>query len=165
MRRGMTNPPFDTSKIIAEVAAKHGMTVDVMLANKNGRSPHHVSRARMEAAYRLRTDGNLSFPAIGKIIGLDHTTIIHSVRKVHMHLKQGGEWLPIAPKDRKARARAKKAKPKTPYKKVIRAYHTESARAARINALWRESGIDAKARVERDGDQFVIRSSLLMVAA
>jgi len=41
-----------------------------------------VARARMIAMFLLRNCSNLSFPEIGRIVGRDHSTVIHGVNQV-----------------------------------------------------------------------------------
>jgi hypothetical protein len=66
--------------IIATSAAGCGVTPEDIL----GRSRvAPVVRARMAAAYLIRTQTTLSLPRIGGVMGgRDHTTILHSVRAV-----------------------------------------------------------------------------------
>jgi len=48
-----------------------------------------VSEARQVAIYLIRHLTNLSLPDIGKEFGRDHSTIIHSIRKVEVALNAG----------------------------------------------------------------------------
>jgi chromosomal replication initiator protein len=45
----------------------------------------HIADARHVAAWLLRETG-LSYPSIGKVLERDHTTIMHSVRKVEREI-------------------------------------------------------------------------------
>lgn len=69
--------PRNRQRIIAEVAAKHDLTVTSL---KGERRTRPFVRARQEAFYRLRAELRLSFPQIGAIFDRDHTTVLHGVR-------------------------------------------------------------------------------------
>jgi hypothetical protein len=67
------------SKIIFEVAEKHGLTI-ADLKGEGRKVP--VAIARQEAFWRLRTELGLSYPRIGTIFnGRDHSTVIHGIRR------------------------------------------------------------------------------------
>lgn len=66
--------------IIRIVAAKHGVSVTDI---KSQTRTLHIVEARHEAmalVYQLRPD--LSLPAIGRVFGRDHTTVLHAARKL-----------------------------------------------------------------------------------
>lgn len=65
------------SNIIGVVARDHKIPVDVLLSGNRQRP---VTAARADACVRLRNLG-MSYPAIGKALDLDHTTVIHHVRR------------------------------------------------------------------------------------
>ena len=52
-----------------------------------------TAEARQMAIYLIRKLTNLSLPDIGKEFGRDHSTILHSIRKVEMELKKGNTTL------------------------------------------------------------------------
>lgn len=81
------------SRIIAEVAARHGLKVAVLL----GRSRRaEAVLARHEAMYELRRQVGLSYPDIGCRMRRDHTTVLHGVRK---HAQAHGLALPTPYED------------------------------------------------------------------
>jgi chromosomal replication initiation ATPase DnaA len=63
-------------EIVAEVAERHGLTVDRILTKCPRR---HFSWARQEAAYRLREAGRWSFLNIAAVLNQNHTTVVYSV--------------------------------------------------------------------------------------
>lgn len=74
--------------IIKEVADKHGLMFSYMFVRARNAK---LILARQEAFYRLRTELKLSFPRIGRIFhGMDHTTILHGVRKHEERMKDNG---------------------------------------------------------------------------
>ena len=64
--------------ILARACALYGADTDAVL--RGSRKLQDV-RARQAASWMLRRNG-LSFPQIGSILGVDHTTVLHSCRKV-----------------------------------------------------------------------------------
>lgn len=74
-------------KIIAEVAEKHHVSIQDITSR---RRDHPSVLARQEAAWRIRHETPLSLPNIGKRLGgLDHTTILYSVRKHQSRIDAG----------------------------------------------------------------------------
>lgn len=67
------------SEILREVAAKHGLSVDVLLARCAQRA---YAWPRQEAMYRVFTEcPHISYPEAGRRMGgRDHTTILEGVR-------------------------------------------------------------------------------------
>lgn len=65
-------------RIILETAIKHNMTPTEMLSAHRAK---RLVRARHEAMYRIKTETTMSFPAIGRRLGIDHTTVIYGVQK------------------------------------------------------------------------------------
>lgn len=64
--------------IAEEVANRHGLTLDEMLAKTQR---HHIAHVRQEAMWEMRRRTNLSLPQIARILKLkDHTTIWHGVQ-------------------------------------------------------------------------------------
>jgi len=72
IRRGPT-----MAQIAAEVAAKHGLTVEELRGPARG---FKVAHPRQEAMARMRAETSQSLTAIGRYFGRDHTTVMHGVR-------------------------------------------------------------------------------------
>lgn len=78
-RRSYKLKQFEKAReIILEVAINRKVTEAQILGRRRDR---HIVVARHEACYRIRSELRLSLPDIGKIMGRDHTTILHGVRK------------------------------------------------------------------------------------
>lgn len=60
------------------VAVRHAVSVKDIMGH---RKPHQVIAARHELAYLMHTHMDMSYPAIGRRMGRDHSTVINSVRK------------------------------------------------------------------------------------
>ena len=58
-----------------------------------------TAEARQVAMYLIRQLTNLSLPEIGREFGRDHSTVIHSIRKVEMSLKDPSSPLQSAVRD------------------------------------------------------------------
>lgn len=72
-------PNYTWKRILHEVAEKHNISVQDMVSSK--RTAHFVL-ARNEACYRMRSETNLSLPAIGwRMGGRDHTTVMHAIER------------------------------------------------------------------------------------
>ena len=72
-------PAQQTRLIIAEVAERHGITVEQIMGDSRKR---HISWPRQEAMYELgRRSKWMSLTAIARFFGRDHTTILHGIRK------------------------------------------------------------------------------------
>ena len=65
--------------IVTLVALKHGVGVKDILSH-NRRVP--VAHARQEAMYLAQTHCRLSLPETGRLFNRDHTTALHSIRKI-----------------------------------------------------------------------------------
>lgn len=89
LRVGMT-PGQQTRAIIAEVAARHELTLEQLLSDTRKR---HISWPRQEAMYEVAKRRTwMSLPDIGRVFGgKDHTTILHGIRE---HCKRIGESYP-----------------------------------------------------------------------
>lgn len=84
-------------RIVAEVAAKHGVEVADIMGQSVAR---HIGHARLEAYYRLRVEADTkpyAYLKIAAFFGRDHSTIITGVEKVAARLRAGGEWEPKEP--------------------------------------------------------------------
>lgn len=67
----------DTARRIAQdVAAKHSVDVNAMLSKS--RTPRLV-QARQAMMWRLRNETTWSLPRIGRLMGIDHSTVCHGV--------------------------------------------------------------------------------------
>lgn len=83
--RPHSGPPMHS--IIAEVAAKHGVTYMDMVSARRGKD---IVLARHEAYYRCRNETSHTYPEIGRAFGgRDHTTIMagekrHVERNPHL---------------------------------------------------------------------------------
>jgi len=67
-------------EIVREVCVSFGVRFADVIGDSR---EFHVVRARQHAMYRLRSERpDLSFTQIARIFRKDHTTVIHSVRKV-----------------------------------------------------------------------------------
>lgn len=62
--------------ICQEVADKHGVTLKQM---RGPRRQHRLVHARHEAAWRCFHETECSYPAIGRVLHKDHTTIMNAV--------------------------------------------------------------------------------------
>ena len=67
-------------KVIDEVVLYYSINKKSLFLEHRGQQ--HVSEARQVISYILRIKLYLSFPAIGKILNRDHTTIMHACKKV-----------------------------------------------------------------------------------
>jgi len=75
------------SLIISQVCKFYSMDEAILRGNQRTRN---VAEARQIAMYLIRKLTNLSLPDIGmEFGGKDHTTVLHSIRKVESDLKKG----------------------------------------------------------------------------
>lgn len=95
-RGEMVAPPRGrpSEEILRETAAEHGMTVAAMLSR--ARSKPFV-RARWDAIRELRatnTPNGLprSLPLIGKVMGMNHTSLVYALRRIEDIEKHGDVW-------------------------------------------------------------------------
>lgn len=81
-------PKFPTRarEILKEVAAKHEMRLDVLFAERRYRV---LVLARQEAMYRIWKELDYSFPHIGRLFGVDHTTVMHATGRHADRIKAG----------------------------------------------------------------------------
>jgi len=73
-------------RILREVAAKHGLTVDEVRGQQQGRKN---AKARQEFYYRCSKETTLSKAGIGRKLGKDHTTVIHGIRQHEARIARG----------------------------------------------------------------------------
>jgi hypothetical protein len=74
-------------EIIAEVAAKHGLTPEALKSKSNVRE---IAAARNEAMARCRLETPLSYPSIGRLFKKHHTSVIYAVEtSLHPSLRRG----------------------------------------------------------------------------
>ena len=76
------------ANVIAAVSAASGISREVLLGD--GRGEKHVADARAVAMWRLRELTGASYPAIGRVFGRHHTTVIHAVQRVQRELGKAG---------------------------------------------------------------------------
>lgn len=79
--------------ILVEAAQHHGVTVAAL---KGPRRYRDICLARWRAMFRLRSlrrpDGSTRFslPQIGEFLALDHTTVLHGIRRYSQYLIDAG---------------------------------------------------------------------------
>lgn len=69
--------------IIQEVVLESGVSLAEITS---GVRCQDVSVARSVLAYRLRNETDLSYPKIGDILNMDHTSVIYAVKRVEKEL-------------------------------------------------------------------------------
>lgn len=65
-------------QILREVAERHRIPIDRLIGPSKLQRIVHI---RFEAMYLIRQETDLSFPNIGRIFGLHHTTIMNGCRR------------------------------------------------------------------------------------
>ena len=75
-------------EICEEVAEKHGVTFDDL---RGERRQHNLVVARWEAAWRCFSETQNSYPAIGRMLHKDHTTIMNAVKRYQERMAQFGD--------------------------------------------------------------------------
>ena len=78
------------SLIVSQVSKFYSIDEAVLRGSLKNKG---TAEARQMAIYLIRKLTNLSLPDIGKEFGRDHSTILHSIRKVEMELKKGNSTL------------------------------------------------------------------------
>lgn len=63
-----------------------GYTLDEVMSKSRKR---RISLARMYCIWRLRREFGTSYPEIGRLLGLDHSSAIHADRRVQKMIDQG----------------------------------------------------------------------------
>lgn len=72
-------PKERTQRLLSDVATKHALSLDELLASKG---KHAAREARYEAMYELRRSTRLSLPQIAQMMGgLHHTSVLHGIRR------------------------------------------------------------------------------------
>ena len=90
MYKGKTSALPTPSLIIAEVSRFYSIEENVLRGTLKDKV---TAEARQIAMYLIRELTNLSFPDIGKEFGKDHTTVIHSCKKVKSMLQNNGSGI------------------------------------------------------------------------
>ena len=93
---------LDAAVILDEVASDFGHSVDLLRSNRRG---DRLPKARLEAMRRLRAELKLSFPAIGKLLNKDHSTVIYALKKRGKNSPAGG-FAPVCNSGKSAAATA-----------------------------------------------------------
>jgi len=78
------------SLIISQVCKFYSVDEVVLRGTKKSKG---VSDARQMAMYLIRQMTNLSLPDIGREFNRDHTTVLHSIRKIETSIKIGNTQL------------------------------------------------------------------------
>ena len=78
------------SLIISQVCKFYSIDEMVLRGSKKNKG---TAEARQVAMYLIRQLTNLSLPDIGREFNRDHSTVLHSIRKVEMELKNGNQNL------------------------------------------------------------------------
>jgi chromosomal replication initiator protein len=76
--------------IIGQVCKFYSIDEIVLRGSKKNKG---TAEARQVAMYLIRQLTNLSLPDIGREFNRDHSTVLHSIRKVEMELKNGNQTL------------------------------------------------------------------------
>lgn len=76
---GLPDPQKIAAKIIRAAAVYSGIPIELVTGKRRSR---RVIVARMSAIYVIRQSTDLSYPEIGRIFNRDHTTVMHSVKRV-----------------------------------------------------------------------------------
>lgn len=81
-----TSSAITPDSVIEHVARYHNISVEDI---KNGRRTGEIVKPRQLAMYIIRETTNLSLPEIGKELGgKNHSTVLHSIRKIEDEIKQ-----------------------------------------------------------------------------
>jgi len=70
-------------KILSMVSQKYGITVDDLKSRKR---TSNIASARHISVYIIKKLTDRSLPAIGRVFGRDHTTIINSIETVEKRM-------------------------------------------------------------------------------
>ena len=96
-----------TVTAVRAVVAATGVPASHILGR---RRTHEISDARAVACWVLRDTTALSYPAIGRLFGRHHTTVMYAVSKVEREPELLALARKIAAAERRNRAREKKGK-------------------------------------------------------
>jgi hypothetical protein len=78
LKRKLISPARNRA-VVSDVALRHGIPESYL--RKGGPRFAPISRARQEVFYRLRQEGAMSLPAVGRFMGgFHHTTVLHGER-------------------------------------------------------------------------------------
>ena len=78
------------SLIIAQVSKFYSIDETILRGTKKNKN---TAEARQVAMYLIRQLTNLSLPDIGQEFSRDHSTVLHSIRKIELALKGGSQQL------------------------------------------------------------------------
>lgn len=79
--------PQGGHRIACAVAKAHGFTFRELVSRRRHRG---LVRARWHAMWEIKNNTPLSYPEIGRVLGgLDHTTVLHGVRRHQERLDRG----------------------------------------------------------------------------
>lgn len=72
-------------RIVQEVCAETGVSPQQILSPVRTR---HIVRARQFAQWRIYREVGISLPAIGRMFDRDHTSVLHSIRRIDALMKE-----------------------------------------------------------------------------
>jgi chromosomal replication initiation ATPase DnaA len=79
-------PPMRWRSILIQTALKYGLTIDDL----TGRSREaRIAHPRQEAMWRMKHETPMSYPAIGRRLNRDHSTVLHGVKAHQQRLDKG----------------------------------------------------------------------------
>lgn len=112
-----SGPRGRAREIIRDAAKRHGVTAESLVGP---RRPLAVIAARREAAWQIAKETDLSFPAIGVILGKDHSSIIWAVRRQNEITGENVRGLGGVPKKALERKRASASRVRQPMTRADR---------------------------------------------
>lgn len=87
--------PKLSRRIMHEICQLYGVTLIDLISNRRTAC---LTRPRMHAYYRLRTETTLSYPQIGKLMGgRDHTTAMHGYKRFLAQVEAGKVTVDLPP--------------------------------------------------------------------
>jgi hypothetical protein len=89
--------------VVAEVCAKHSVPIRAVMSQRRQKE---LVKARQEICWRLREETTWSLPQIGRFLGRDHTSILHSCRAYEATLR--GETYVVPAKQARALERKRR---------------------------------------------------------
>lgn len=72
-----------TEQVVRAIESHYGYRLDDLVARE--RTPH-LHRTRQMFIFLIRQEVGLSLPAIGRLVGRDHTTVRHAIRVIDNYL-------------------------------------------------------------------------------